>query len=356
MCGSTGWLGRCLHKYGLGARRPCEKGSRRSRAFSPSRSARRVSRRLDGFSPSLAGRERLCSRPSLPQRPRVLIYRRDLFENENERQVYERQFGEPLRPPSSWSEFRRIARFFQRPHEGLYGTLFAALPDGHNTVYDFLLQLWTRGGELFTPEGRVRLQSAAAHDSLSFYRAMLRDSSAVHPRCREMDSVQSGMAFSAGEIAMMVNWFGFAAMCETMRGSQIKGRADIAPIPGIEGGTTVSLNVYWLLAISANSPRPDIAYSFLRHCASESMDKMLTIEGGIGCRKSTWHDTDVHRIVPFYSRLEQLHRNAREMPRVPEWPEVASVIDTLMLRAMNTGDPIHFILKDGEDALRRLLL
>ena len=50
----------------------------------------------------------------------------------------------------------------------------------------------------------------------------------MHPDCREMDSVKSGLAFAAGEVAMMVNWFGFAAMCEMIPESRVKGRVDVA--------------------------------------------------------------------------------------------------------------------------------
>ncbi len=287
--------------------------------------------------------------------PECLLYRRDLFEDYNEQENYRQRFGQPLRPPETWSEFQQIARYFHRPHEGLYGSVFAAFPDGHNTVYDFLLQLWSRGGELFSKAGKLQLATPAAQEALSFYRAMLQDADALHPRCREMDSVQSGMAFAAGEVAMMVNWFGFAAIAETLDESKVKGRVNLAPIPSGGNGTTVSLNVYWLLAVSAKSARPDVAYSFLRHCAGREMDKLLTLEGGIGCRKSTWQDADVQRVVPYYSRLEQLHRNAREMPRMSEWPDVAHVIDAMMLRAMNTDDSIHSILKDGQEAIERVL-
>jgi hypothetical protein len=46
-----------------------------------------------------------------------------------------------------------------------------------------------------------------------------------------MDSVQSGLVFASGEVAIMVNWFGFAAMSETLADSKVKGCIDIAQIP-----------------------------------------------------------------------------------------------------------------------------
>jgi multiple sugar transport system substrate-binding protein len=276
--------------------------------------------------------------------PECLIFRRDLFDDPQEQAAYERLSGKPLKPPTTWDEFREIARFFHRPSKGLYGTVFAAFPDGHNTVYDFLLQLWTRGGELLTPDGSLNLNTQAARDALTFYRSMLLDSTSVHPRCREMDSVKSGLAFAAGEVAMMVNWFGFAAMCETMPGCRIKGQVDIAPVPHADNCSSASLNVYWLLAIPTACPHRALAYAFLRHCLTAEMDKLLTLEGGIGCRRSTWLDPDVARLAPFFHRLPQLHENARELPRRADWPDIAHQIDNLVMQAINSSEPISQLI------------
>ena len=255
--------------------------------------------------------------------PECLIYRRDLFTGD-------------LKVPRTWDEFREAARRLTRPEKGLYGTVFAAFPDGHNTVYDFCLQLWTRGSE-------ISLDSPHAVEALDFYRSMLNDPCAVHPRSREFDSVRSGLAFAAGEVAMMVNWFGFAAMCEAGEYST-KGRVDIAEIPHREGCRGVSLNVYWVLAIAAGSPHREAAYRFLRHCAGAEMDKLLTLEGAIGCRKSTWQDAEVNRTIPFYGKLGGIHANARELPRLAHWPELAKVIDELVLGVINTAQPIPDLL------------
>jgi multiple sugar transport system substrate-binding protein len=280
--------------------------------------------------------------------PECLIYRKDLFADPNEQSAYRERFGSPLRVPQTWQEFHQVAHFFQRPENGLYGTAFAALPDGHNTVYDFLLQLWTRDGQLIDDSGQIRFDTPEAIEALTFYRSMLQDSAAVHPRCFEMDSVKSGLAFAAGELAMMVNWFGFAAMSETIAESRVKGRVDIANIPHGKVGSTTSLNIYWILSIASGSRHREIAYNFLRHCLTARMDKLLTLEGAIGCRKSTWNDPDVNRTVPFYNRLESLHTNAREIPRLAEWPRIASSIDELMLNVIQTDKPIDQLTSQAQ--------
>jgi multiple sugar transport system substrate-binding protein len=163
-----------------------------------------------------------------------------------------------------------------------------------------------------------------------------------------MDSVQSGLVFASGEVAIMVNWFGFAAMSETLADSKVKGCVDIAQIPCEQPGVSTSLNIYWLLSLAAGSPHADLAYQFIRHCMATRMDKLLTLEGAIGCRKSTWVDPDVNRIVPFYSRLPSLHENARELPRLPNWPQIAELIEEIVLEAIQTDQPLRSILQRAQ--------
>jgi multiple sugar transport system substrate-binding protein len=270
--------------------------------------------------------------------PECLIYRQDLFEDSG------------LVPPTTWEDFHRIARLLNRPSENRYGAVFAAYPDGHNTVYDFCLQLWSRGGELLDAAGRPQLNSQPARQALRFYREILRDSSAVHPRSGEFDSVKSGYAFANGEVALMVNWFGFAAMSQTAVESKVRDRVAVAAVPG-----GVSLNVYWTLAIPASSALPDISWQFLRHCASTEMDKLLTLEGGIGCRKSTWVDGDVNRTIPFYRDMERLHQGARELPRMAEWSRIATVIDTLVLEAIGTDRGEAELLAEAQERIEKTL-
>jgi multiple sugar transport system substrate-binding protein len=146
---------------------------------------------------------------------------------------------------------------------------------------------------------------------------------------------------------MMVNWFGFAAMAQTIADSAVKDCIDLAPIPHGEGAPSTSLNIYWLLVIAAGSPHSEIAYEFLCHCLTPEMDKLLTLEGAVGCRKSTWNDPEVNRVIPFYHRLNQLHENARELPRLEAWPQIASLIDELILLVLHSETPIQRLLEEA---------
>lgn len=246
--------------------------------------------------------------------PECLIYRRDLFDDPALRADYRALFSTELAPPATWSDFHRIAHFFHRPDRNLSGTVFAAFADGHNTVYDFLLQLWTRGGELFDHSGNLRFATPEAIAALDFYRNLVNDPTAAHPNCASLDSVRAGAAFAEGHVAMMVNWFGFAAYAHTAQDSAVRGNVAIATIPCEPPGRTASLNVYWILSIAAGSPHREIAWQFLRHTLSPEGDKLTTTSGAIGCRRSTWSDEEVNAAIPFYQSMPALHAGAHEIP------------------------------------------
>ncbi|MBV9672718.1 MAG: extracellular solute-binding protein, partial [Verrucomicrobia bacterium] len=86
--------------------------------------------------------------------PECLIYRTDLFEELH------------LDVPVTWPEFYATAREISQRKPGIAGNILAGYPDGHNTVYDFCLQLWTRGGELFDRAGHLSLETPQAEWAL----------------------------------------------------------------------------------------------------------------------------------------------------------------------------------------------
>ncbi|AOC96401.1 putative ABC transporter-binding protein precursor [Flavobacterium anhuiense] len=286
--------------------------------------------------------------------PECLIYRKDLFENQTERENFKKQLGYQLSTPKTWQEFAEIAAFFNRPEENLYGCVFANYPDGHNMVFDFCLQLWTRGGSLLNKKNQIDIHNEAAIKALDFYRKMVNDKNAVHPKSREFGSVEAGLAFAKGQAAMAINWFGFASMAEVIEESKVKGKIDITSLPSDPGYKTASLNVYWLYTIGSGSKHQKLAYDFLRFAVTPESDKLLTTEGGIGCRKSTWKDEEINTLIPFYHKLEMLHENALTLPQTPIWPKVAELIDGAVLKAIETDISSEILLKETQEKISKL--
>lgn len=280
--------------------------------------------------------------------PECLIYRKDLFNDPAQQAAFREKYGYELTVPTTWEGFTDAAEFFNRPEQGMYGTLFALYPDGHNNIFDFALQVWSRGGEIEDETGKVTLDTPKARQAMEFYRSLVRREF-VHPNSPNMESIESSRAFARGEAAMMVNWFGFATMCETTDGSRVKGKVDIAAVPhsdAIDG--PVSLNVYYTWSVSTQSDKKQAAWDFITNTVTAENDIYLPMMGAIGCRKSTWYNARVNQVIPYYSRMEEIHSYAKTLPRIACWHQISGIIDKLMIRVNSTGEPVETILADAQ--------
>ena len=275
--------------------------------------------------------------------PECLICRKDLFEDPAEAKAFAAEYGRDLAPPITWREFDETARFFTRPSQSLYGTLFAAYPDGHNTLYDLVLQVWSRGGELYTSDGLPTLNHPTVVEALEYYRNIISDPQACYPDSNKIDSISSGDVFLSGQIAMMVNWFGFAAR-SSGPDSSLQGKIALAAIPGGKPGQTATLSNYWVIAIGAGSRNKPAGYELLRHIAGATSDKLTTLRGAVGVRLSTWNDPEVVKRAPIYAQLEQLSAEARTLPFCEDLPKLAEIVNQITIEALTTNEPSEAIL------------
>jgi multiple sugar transport system substrate-binding protein len=282
--------------------------------------------------------------------PECLVYRTDLFNDPATRAAFHSQFFRDLAPPTTWEEFEQTARFFTDQSSDRYGTVFAAFPDGHNTLYDFALQIWSRGGELTDSTGRAFLTTPAAHAALAFYRRIVRDPALCHPQSPQLDSTQSGDLFLAGEVAMMVNWFGFAARAGR-QGSPLAGKVAIAPIPSANNAPPVSLSVFWALAMGRGSRQKDLAWQFLRFVSTPERDLGITRHGTVGVRLSTWRNPELQARIPVYREVEAISLGARQLPSGPAMASFAAIIDNVITRALTTNEPSAAILDSAQHAI-----
>ena len=285
--------------------------------------------------------------------PECLIYRTDMFGDETLRKVYYAKYGYELDVPQTWAEFIRVAEFMNRPERRLYGTAFAAGPDGYSMVRDVCLQLWTRGGELFDADDKLQLDTPEMIETLTFLRAALSNKSAVHPQCREFDSIGLRKAFADGEVVMMIGRFDVAAACETYKQSKVNGTIAVAAVPHGDGGHSESLACYWLLCVASGSPHKQTAYDFARHCISKAADRQRALDGAVGCRRSTWSDAEVLEAVPFYGQMAGLHESARQLPRRTDWAEIAELIEQTVLDAIDSDGPIETIVAQAQKKAAR---
>ncbi|MFB6298130.1 MAG: sugar ABC transporter substrate-binding protein [Salinirussus sp.] len=260
--------------------------------------------------------------------PECFHYRTDLFESVAEQRAFRETYGRPLHVPRTWAEFLEVATFFTRPGEDLWGTVVAARPDGHNNVYDFLIGLWSRGGEVFD-DGEPAFHREPGVQALQFYHDLIHDHEVAPPESVGMESVESGQFWAEGKAAMMWNWAGFGALAEDPDAA-VFGDVGYGLIPRADtpAGRHTSLTVNYGLTIPSDSAHSDLAYEFVRHAASPEMDKVTTTSGASGCRLSTWRDPDVRREGSFYGIVEEINTGAvNTLPAIPEYAAFNEILN-----------------------------
>ena len=288
--------------------------------------------------------------------PQVFMYRTDLFGDPEEQERFQARHSYPLRPPETWSQFLDIARFFTRPNDGLWGTVFAAYPDAHSNVYDFLVHLWSRGGAFVTPDWRPAFHGATGVEALQFYVDLLHEHQVASEEVLDLDSVKSGLYYASGKAAMMWNWVGFDSLAQSPEYSTIVGKNAASLVPRGDGpaGQHTALSVYWVLAIPAGSHEPELAYQFIKHCAGSEMDRLTSLAGGCGARLSTWRDQEVQRLYPCYRVIESVHENTRSPMPVAQGAQVIEALNTAVDDAINLRKPVSEALHEAARKVENL--
>ncbi|MBM4437494.1 MAG: extracellular solute-binding protein [Actinobacteria bacterium] len=314
----------------------------------------------DAWPPALLGLQRDAAGAiyGLPYHdgPECFMYRADLFEDPAEGARFRARFGYDLRVPDTWGQFLDLARFFHRPDAGLAGCLIAAYPDAHNNVYDFLIHLWSRGGELLDRGNRVAFDTSIARDALQWYVDLAHRHGVTQPNPWEHDSIASGIQFAQGRAAMMWNWCGFAAVADLPE-SQVRGKVRVTQIPQGDGpaGVRASLNIYWVLTVPAGSRHPHAAYRFCRGAIGPAMDLATSLAGGNGCRLSTWSHPAVLRQFPYYAAIPQIHQHTRTLPAIPRLAGLLDVLNRMVDDAMRLRKSVDLAIRDGAAEARDLL-
>jgi multiple sugar transport system substrate-binding protein len=269
--------------------------------------------------------------------PIMFLYRTDLYSSADEQSGFRDRFGYPLAPPTTWTQFHDQAVWFDRPDQDLRGTVQAGFPDEHNNVYDFLTHLWSRGGDLVV-DGRSGLDSEAAGAAIDFLHDLWHQSKVVDPAAAGWDSVQSGIHFANGEAAMMVNWCGFASLSADPA-SPTHGRVGCAPVPGHDGpgGSAVTMNAYWVLAVPAGARDPERSIELVRRLTTHDMDVVTALSGGSATRRDSWADPQVRALAPYYEQLESAHGHSRSVPVDPRWPAMAGILNEMMRAVVEDG-------------------
>jgi len=248
----------------------------------------------------------------------ILYYRKDLFEDPQNKMEFESQYGYELKPPKTWEEFYDIAKFFTDKYAPqLYG---AAIQRAMQTFSWFVGAFASNGGRFFNPETmEPEINKAAGVKTL---KQMVERNKVMPPGIETWDFMDVLSAWLAGKVAMTITWppigrwsegYGtYTKQLAWVPKTEIAGKVGYAPMPG--GRSTLAGG--FSLGVNTQSRHKEAAYAFIQWWTSPEISLQVVM--------LPFALRDPWRISHFESPL---YRNA--------WGNAGEYLDTLREAAIN---------------------
>lgn len=251
----------------------------------------------------------------------VLYYRTDLLD----------KYGYSA-PPKTWDELEEMAKTIQdgevkAGRENFWGFVWQGnIYEG--LTCDALEWIASSGGGTFIDADKnVTINNPNAIQALERAKKWINHISP--PAVTGFMEEDARRWWESGNAAFMRNWpYAYASG----QNSPLKGKFDVAPLPGQEAGQGVATLGGWQLAVSNYSKHPDVAADIALFMTSEKIQKIRAIKGAYNPTiPSLYQDPEVLQAVPFFGSLYDVFVNAVARPSsqtAPKYSQATQFIFT----------------------------
>ena len=159
------------------------------------------------------------------------------------------------------------------------------------------------------------------------------------------------IAFQAGKLLFLRNWPYVYGLAESEASSKVKGKFDVAPLPGTDGVGASSLGGH-NTAISAYSDNKATAIDFIKFLLEEEQQKFIMEKGSLApALESLYTDEALVKQYPYLPTLQESIANAVPRPITPFYPAVTKAIQDNAYAALKGEVDVETALKDMAAAI-----
>jgi multiple sugar transport system substrate-binding protein len=159
------------------------------------------------------------------------------------------------------------------------------------------------------------------------------------------------IAFEEGKLLFLRNWPYVYGLAATEDSSKVKGKFDVAPLPGTEGVGASALGGH-NLGISAYSDNKATAIDFVNFILEEEQQKFLLTKGSLApVIESLYSDPALVKQFPYLPTLQESIANAVPRPISPYYPAVTKAIQDNSYAALKGDTDVDTALSNMSDAI-----
>lgn len=280
---------------------------------------------------------------AIPYKPDVelMFYRKDLFEDQGNKDAYKEKYGEELKVPETNEELLQVAEFFtksENPDSPVdYGYSTNMLKGTTRLLF------YNRGGDDIDEELKPNMNNEAGVQAMNYVLDIQKYAPA---EWMQMGWDEANQFFANGNAAMMEQWPGLWLTCQG-EDSAVKDKVGVAVAPGktpVLGG--------WGAGVAAESEEQELAWKFIEFMTSKD-GELLKIENTMDpCRTSTYEIEDVTSSSELYEALMESLNYAKTLADV-DVPYISSklcdVMETHIQDAMKGSITVEQALQNMEN-------
>jgi multiple sugar transport system substrate-binding protein len=240
----------------------------------------------------------------------LLMYQKDLFEDNLFKMQFRRLNGYELQVPRTWDEFNLVAEFFTKSYNDKspvsYGSVLINEGNLYNSI-DFLNRLWTYEGNDTLPKDDTLKNTRRL--ALENYKKTFRYSNQSE-NYSDLEDVAN--AFKKGDVAMVILYDSFAFGINDAMVSKVAGNVGSAMIPG---GNPV-LGGWGLGLINPGKSIDQTVLNFLKWSCGPQIAEPFSTLAGTSSRKSFYVNKESTGLYPWKDQIIDSYSRSRQRQSV----------------------------------------
>ncbi|MGW4116216.1 ABC transporter substrate-binding protein [Actinosynnema sp. NPDC004786] len=272
----------------------------------------------------------------------LLYYRKDLLD------------AAGLKPPKTWAELTTACQAVKatQPEIGCYAGQFEKY-EGLTVNFDEAVH--SAGGDVVNAEGKPVVDSPEAKAGLDTLVTGFQQG-VIPQKAITYKEEEGRRAFQAGELLFHRQWpYQWNLAGKTDGSSQVAGKFDVAPLPGVNGPGSSTLGGH-NFAISAFGKNKATALDFIKFFTSESAQRSnLLATSQAPTLASLYDDAELITKFPYLPTLKESILSAKPRPQAVRYGDVTQAIQEAAYAALTGEKTSDAALKDLQAKLSELL-
>lgn len=251
-------------------------------------------------------------------------------------------------PPKTLDELWATCAIAKQHGMGCYAGQFAKY---EGLTCNVTSAINTQGGAVVDANGKSTIDSPESVRALQMLADHYRNGDIPKEAITYMEE-QGRQAFESGKVIAYANWPYAYTPSSTDKSSKVKGKFDVAPLPGVSGPGASTLGGH-SAGISTYSKHKATALDFLKFLLQEEQQKYFWEKGSNApVVASLYTDPELVAKAPFLPTLKTSIENAVPRPVTPFYPAVTKAIQDNAYAAIKGEKTADQAVKDMDAGIK----